>query len=64
MLIVLGNGLNDPSSKPRRGCLFSFHITYKRSKETQLFTIKLSINSRKTGLFNLGTATYLGEGKL
>ena len=58
-VMVLGNGHSNPNSNSGRGCLqFTQHL---QKASIQLFSLQL--NRGTFGLFNLGTATSLGEEK-
>ena len=64
MVIVVGNGYGDMSSNLRRGSLpFYISLIPLGKVGTQLFSLKLWVNSRTDWFFSLGEATSLREGK-
>ena len=61
MVIVVGNGIGDPSSSPLWSCLrFQFALMAFGNTWIYLFSLIL----RQTAFFCLGKSTSLGEGKL
>ena len=59
IVIILGNGHDDLSSNPKRGCI-SHGLIVLGKAWSQSFSFQLWI--RKTGLFNLDATIFLGEG--